>query len=301
MSVEAHFRRSVIVGGGGAVGSLFARALTDAGARDLVLVDRRGPGTSPTDTAVFLEGDILRPSREVIGQVRSCDLMILATPEAAAIAALDSLLPALQPGALLVDTLSVKGRYAQTLATKRTQAELLGVNPMFAPGLGFAGQSVVAVPYRPGPKSEAFLEFVAAQGSEVVQLSAEAHDQACAALQVVTHASILAFGMALAAGGHDIAAAGRIMPPPHRTMLALLARIVAADPEVYRDIQTANPAAARARADLVDAHRRLERIVACGDPEPFHRLIAELREMFRDTGADYTRLCARLFAVIPPQ
>lgn len=283
---------------------MFARALADAGTRDLVVVDRREPATSRSGTATYLEGDIARPSQEVLRCVGPCDLLILAIPEPAAIVALDAVLPAMKPGSLVVDTLSVKGRYAQALASqppRATAIELLGVNPMFAPDLGFAGRSVVAVPYRPGPRAEAFLEFVAAQGSDVVRMSAEAHDQACAALQVVTHASILAFGMALAAGGYDVAVAERIMPPPHRTMLALLARIVAADPEVYRDIQAANPAAARARADLVDAHRRLERIVACDDPEPFARLIGELRELFREARTDYAGLCARLFEIVPPR
>lgn len=304
MSLEAPFRSATIVGGSGRVGSLFVRALAAAGTRDLVVVDRREPAASHSGTATFLQGDIARATEGVLRRVGSCDLVILATPEPVAIEALDALLPSLKSGSLLVDTLSVKGRFAQALEsppTRATEAELLGVNPMFAPDLGFAGRSVIAVPYRAGPRAETFLAFVAAQGSEVVRLSVEAHDQACAALQVVTHASILAFGMALAAGGYDVAAVERIMPPPHRTMLALLARIVAADPEVYRDVQAANPAAARARADLVDAHRRLERIVGCDDPEPFHRLIGELRELFRDARTDYAGLCARLFEVVPPR
>jgi prephenate dehydrogenase len=87
------------------------------------------------------------------------------------------------------------------------------------------------------------------------------------------------------------------MPPPHRTLLALLARITAGDPEVYRDIQSANPYAARARMDLLDAHRRLERIIASDDPETFHRLIVELRSVLANGKTDYADLCARLFSV----
>ena len=293
------FARAVIVGGSGAVGSLLARALTGAGTPHLLLVDRRPPSAPPSDAATSAVGDILRPSDEILRWIRSSDLVVLATPEPVAIESLNCLLPAMKPDSLLVDTLSVKGRYALALTARPTRTELLGVNPMFAPELGFEGRSVVAVPYRGGPQSDAFLGLITAWGSDVVCLSAESHDQACAALQIVTHASVLAFGMALAAGGYDIAAAERIMPPPHRTMLALLARIVAADPEVYRDIQSANPAAARARAGLVDAHRRLERIVASDDPEPFHRLIGELREVLRGAQTDYAGLCARLFEIKP--
>lgn len=299
MSFEPSFASAIIVGGSGAVGSLFANALARAGIRDLVLLDRRAPVTSSVASA-FIEGDIVQPGPEIMRRVRSCDLLVLATPESVAVASLEALLPAMKPGSLLVDTLSVKGRYARALTTMAASAELLGVNPMFAPSLGFAGRSVVAVPYRSSALGDTFLGIIAAQGADVIRLDAESHDQACAALQVVTHASILAFGMALAAGGYDIAAAERIMPPPHRTLLALLARIVAAEPEVYRDIQAANPFAARARANLVDAQRRLERIVACDDPEAFRRLVEELRGIFGDAGTDYAGLCARLFDVTPP-
>jgi prephenate dehydrogenase len=240
---------------------------------------------------------VQRPDDAILAIVSRCDLLILATPEPVAIAAARWMLPGMKRDSLVVETLSVKSRYATAIAEVTTAAELLGVNPMFAPDLGFAGRSVAAVPYRGGDLTPLFLEWIAAQGSEVVQLGAEDHDRACAALQVATHASVLAFGMALSASGYDVATAERIMPPPHRTLLALLARIAAGDPEVYRDIQSANPYAARARMDLLDAHRRLERIIASDDPEAFHRLIVELRSVLANGKTDYADLCARLFSV----
>lgn len=263
-----------------------------------VVVDRRRTSVSAR-RGVVIENDILRPSDETLMLLGASDLVILAIPEPVAIESVRAVLPAMKRDSLLVDTLSVKSRYAQALMAMATSTELLGVNPMFAPSLGFAGRSVVAVPYRCGELAEAFMAFIAAQGAEVVRLDAEAHDRACAALQVATHASILCFGMALSAGGYDLAAAERIMPPPHRTMLALLARIVSADPEVYRDIQAANPFAPQIRETLVDAHRRLERIADSGDPESFRRLVAELRSMFAGTNTDYAALCARIFEISP--
>ena len=293
------FRQIVIAGGGGAVGTLFADALRAAGCPAVTIIDRRPTPATSGQASCFLQGDVQRPSEEMLSLVRTCDLLILATPEPVAIAAARWMLPEMKHGSLAVETLSVKHRYAAVAAEVVTGAELLGVNPMFAPSLGFAGRSVVAVPYRCGALAQTFLAFVAAQGSDVVQLTADGHDRACAALQVATHASVLAFGMALLAGGYDLATAERIMPPPHRTLLALLARVVAGDPEVYRDIQSANPYAARARADILDAHRSLERIVASDDPESFHQLITDLRGLLAGSGTDYASLCARLFEVDP--
>lgn len=298
MSGVDHFANALIVGGNGAVGTLFIDSFDASGMSAPVVVDRRPAPTSARHGAV-IEDDILRPSRKTLSLIGSCDLLILAIPEPIAIEAVRGVLPAMKPGSLLVDTLSVKSRYAQALNATPTSAELLGVNPMFAPSLGFAGRSVVAVPYRSGELAEAFMAFIAAQGADVVRLDAEAHDRACAMLQVVTHASILCFGIALSASGYDLVAAERIMPPPHRTMLALLARIVSADPEVYRDIQAANPFASQIRETLLVAHRRLERIIDSGDSESFHRLVAELHDLFASTDTDYAALCARIFEVGP--
>jgi prephenate dehydrogenase len=293
------FNQIVIAGGGGAVGTLFADALLAAGHPAATVIDRRSDAAAPGRAGRVLAGDVQHPTEEARALVRACDLLILATPEPVAIAAAGWMLPEMKRDSLAVETLSVKSRYAAAVATIDTRAELLGVNPMFAPGLGFAGRSVVAVPYRCGGLAQLLLDFIGAQGSDIVQLSADEHDRACAALQVATHASVLAFGMALSATGYDLAAAERIMPPPHRTLLALLARILSGDPEVYRDIQSANPYAGRVRLDLLEAHRRLERIVASDDPEPFHALVTDLRRLLVGARTDYPRLCARLFEVDP--
>lgn len=300
MSGVGSFLSAVVVGGSGAVGSLLANVLARTGTRDMFNVDRHPP-PAPDCIGTFVDGDIVRPSPAILERLRSCDLLVLATPEPVAIEALAAVLPEMRSGSLIVDTLSVKSRFAVALTQSSAAAEILGINPMFAPSLGFKGRSVIAVPYRAGPRTEAFLAVVAAQGADIVRLDAEHHDEACAALQVVTHASILAFGMALAASGHDLSATERIMPPPHRMLLALLARIASADPEVYRDIQCANPYAARARAQLVDAHRRLERIVASDDPEPFRRLIEETRALLGGSETDYADLCARMFEGFAPK
>jgi prephenate dehydrogenase len=288
----------MVVGGSGAVGALLVERLVAMGViGEMYVVDRRSPGDLPQVT--WNQDDICNPHEQTRLLIESVDLVILATPEEAAIAGLRALLPRMKQGSLLVDTLSVKSRFAQALEGVTTQAELLGINPMFAPSLGFAGRSVVAVPYAAGEQAAAFLDFVRSQGSDVVRLSAEEHDRACAALQVATHAAVLSFGIALRAANYDLTTAARIAPPPHRTLLALLARIVSGDPEVYRDIQVANPFAAGMRAQLVAAHRHLDDVVGEGDTESFNRLIVDLRAMFADSDADYARLCARLFEVDP--
>jgi prephenate dehydrogenase len=228
--------------------------------------------------------------------IAASDLVILATPEDVALESLPSLLPLLRSDALLVDTLSVKSRIAAFLASETANCELLGINPMFAPDLGFGGRGVIVVPYAARGRARRFQTLLGNWGATTVSMSAEDHDRACAALQVATHAAILGFAFCLKATGYDPASVAAIMSPPHRTLLALTGRIRAADPGVYYAIQASNPFAPGMRTQLLEAQRTLEASVAAG-PENFARSIEGLREMLALGDVDYAELCARLFEV----
>ena len=89
-------------------------------------------------------------------------------------------------------------------------------------------------------------------------MSVQEHDRLTASLQVATHASILAFGRALQILDADIGVVAAVAPPPHRTLLALLARIVIGTREVYRDIEVAHPYPGEGRQALHDALMHLE-------------------------------------------
>lgn len=274
------------------MGALFAKELVRRGAA-VTLVDlHQGPTLPGTSTLV---GDIVRPTEAIRTVLHVASVVMLAIPEDVAIKSLPGVLDHLGPGALLVDTLSVKTPYAAALAGYAGTSELLGLNPMFAPDLGFTGRSIIAVPYREGVRTAAFLDFVSTAGAKLVVMDADAHDRACAALQAATHAAVLAFGLALRAANHDVATLEPISPPPHRTLLALLARILAADPEVYRDIQTANPYAAEMRRKLGESLHLLEAVTATGDPDAFARMLDDLKPLLGERANDYAEMCAALF------
>jgi prephenate dehydrogenase len=111
-------------------------------------------------------------------------------------------------------------------------------------------------------------------------LSAEQHDRYAALLQTVTHAAILAFGLALRRLDYDLETVLPVMTPPHRALLALLARILSASPEVYWDIQVQNPCAPEARQALESGLQELSRLIDGGDQRGFLRLLDELRDLF---------------------
>ncbi|MEU3404180.1 prephenate dehydrogenase dimerization domain-containing protein [Streptomyces sp. NPDC006670] len=245
------FARSVVVGGSGAVGGMFAGLLREAGSQTLV-VDLVPPAR---EAGPCLTADVTAPGPELAAALGRADLVLLAVHEEVALRAVAPVTRLMRPDALLADTLSVRTGMAERLAARAPGVEHVGLNPMFAPAAGLTGRPVAAVVTKDGPGVTALLRLVERAGGRPVRLSAEEHDRTTAATQALTHAVILSFGMALAGLGVDIGTLTATAPPPHRVLLALLARMLGGSPEVYGDIQRANPQAAGARRALADAVR----------------------------------------------
>ncbi len=287
-------RRGVVAGGAGAVGSLFADRLSRSGVA-VCIADRSAPARPGHDAARVLLGDITDPGPELKAEIAAADLVLLAVPEPVALAAINPLAGALRPGALLADTLSVKARVADAVRTMTTRAEAVSINPMFAPSLGFAGRPVAAVVVRDGPRGRALLDLIGTWGARIVVVTADQHDRLAAASQALTHATVLAFGLALAELQVDVADLGRIAPPPHATLLSLLARIASGTPEVYWDVQAANPYAPSARAALARGVSRLTQLLDQGDEAAFIAVLSGLGGGLGPALGCYRETCARIF------
>lgn len=286
-------RRCVVVGGAGAVGAMFVDLLLGAGA-SVCVVDTAAPdGDGPP--VAFQRGDIMALEPPLTAELGRADVVVLAVPEGVALAALERLAGALRPGTLLVDTLSVKGPIVAATRAHANGLEALSLNPMFAPSLGIDGHVIAAVVVNDGPRAQGLLELLERRGGRIAVVGADEHDVIAATTQALTHATVLAFGLALAELDVDVGALSPMAPPPHRTLLALLARIASGAPETYRDVQTGNEHAGRARAALAGGLRRLADVVDGGDAEDFAAVLAELRDVLGTELDDYADICAQLF------
>jgi 4-amino-4-deoxyprephenate dehydrogenase len=292
--------RCVLVGGNGAVGRLFAGALAPvAGA---IAIADAAPEPHPDVRALgaYHALDARAPSQALDAVLCGADCVVLALPEAAALDALPHVLAALPAGALLVDTLSVKTPFAHAALSAGAAVELLSLNPMFAPSLGFAGHAVLAVELVPGPRSQALIALLRASARVVTVPDAEAHDRATAALQVATHAGVLGFGLALAQLDADLDILLPVAPPPFLASLALLARIASASPETYADIQRANPFAAEARGALAGALAQLDEAALDADPKRIEQLVGQAGHLLGPHREALAAQAAALLARLEP-
>lgn len=266
-----HTSPTVIVGGMGAVGRMLRRELAGDLER-IVDIDPRS-GCDARDCAIpgSAERELLTTAHTVV----------LAVSESLALAILPALSSVLADEALLVETLSVKGRFAQALGDSAPPFEVVGINPMFAPSLHMAGRAIAVVPHSARTRARQFVSLLAARGAEITELSAIVHDRTAAALQTLPHISILAFAHAFADSQLDIDAAMRLAPPPASALLALAARIAGGNPEVYYEIQSANRFAPAARDSLVHAFEEV--LQAGADPDAFARLLADTAARLGDS------------------
>ena len=289
--------RRCVVAGGGAVGTMFARHLADSGYHVCVVDAFAGP-TGGQPHARFERGDITDIGPSLAATIHAAELVMLAVPEQVALAGLDGVLRAMAAGALLADTLSVKQRIVDAVLAARPDVQMVSLNPMFAPSLGIAGRPVAAVLVRDGPRARELLRLIGAWGGRVVPMTSADHDRLAGGAQALTHAAVLGFGLALTELGVQITELDAMAPPPHLTLLALLARIAGGTAEVYWDVQSANPHAAPARAALADGLRRLAEMVQEGDDSEFAAMLGRLRDFFGPELGRHRDICHQVFAVL---
>jgi len=272
---------AIVLGGLGQVGDLIARTLTERGT-EVLLVDVL-PRPAAITSGRYRQADVSRPDDALLQAIGGADCIATCLPQRAALAAAPAILDAMSRGALWVDTLSVKQHICGLLRSYEEKLELVSINPMFAPSLGFAGHSVAFVEISGGPKSQDFTRTLRSLGATVEMVTPETHDRLTAAIQVATHAAILSFGAVLLELNYDVEKGLAIATPPHVTLLSLLNRLSAANPEVYWDIQHHHPHAASARESLSRAVKALDSAAREDSPREFQELFERIRRCcFRD-------------------
>ncbi|MFL6449390.1 MAG: prephenate dehydrogenase dimerization domain-containing protein [Bryobacteraceae bacterium] len=262
------------------MGGLLAQSLRNSGIL-VTISDFRAVTGSSVFADGYIECDVRLPSPALKSALRSSDCVCICLPEAATVDAVASVLPLMSNGSLWVDTVSVKSPLTLELQKRVGEYEILSINPMFAPALGWNKRSVAAVEICSGPKTRAFCALMASWGAQVENLTAIEHDQLTAAIQVATHAAILAFGHALIHLNFDITKAVRLATPPHRLLLTVLHRLASQNSDVYWDIQACHPLATVVRDKLADGIARLSRAPGADGQEQFRKLFDQIESVLQ--------------------
>lgn len=282
------------------MGSLFSTRLADT-IKQVTVIDLHKETSHPASDIRYIQADVSDLDKDAQNALSMADLVIAALPETVLMAAWQGIIACQKESSLFVDTLSVKTPIIQAVTKSTAPNEIISINPMFAPSLGFAGQGIAVIDVRRGPIANAFTKLLETWGSHLVSLTAKQHDRTTAMLQALTHAAILAFGTALQSLSYDLKTVEPIMAPPHRTLLALLARILSTSPEVYWDIQASNPYAAEARHAFMSGNREFSKLIDSENQPDFEKLLASIHSLFDPAQLEnYQEICARIFTSFTP-
>jgi len=183
--------RTLIVGGTGGMGRLFARFASLQGAK----VKIAGREINKTRTAA----KEIEVEPGTILDAASSDIVILSVPTAETVRVATEIASLMTSGSLLTDISSVKTGISDRVAEKTPKGiEYISLHPLFGPSTDHLhGQTIIAVSYRSGQKWSKLARAFQGSGSKVVTMSAAQHDRAMAYVQGLHHFALISLGLGL--------------------------------------------------------------------------------------------------------
>jgi prephenate dehydrogenase len=262
----------MILGCNGAVGSFLGRIFSTSG-YTVHGVDKQGSG----NYASYSEIDLLNPTTDIDTLFDEVGMIIFSLPENVAIKALSWVLPAINDDILIVSTCSVQKPFYSSLKLISPKQPFVGINPMFSPSLQENNRPVILILENMYSKHQLIESVLKNAKMNITKMQPEEHDKIMALCQVLPHAVILIFGLVLKSNSIDISILYNVMPPPMRTMLALLSRILLNPKEIYWDIQYENPIAIDIRKSISNEISILNSIIQSGDNVKFNDSLDEIK------------------------
>jgi prephenate dehydrogenase len=211
---------------------------------------------------------------------RKCDMVVVSVPIRSTVSVIEEIAPLLTERQILCDLTSLKMEPIKAML--RSSAEVIGLHPMFGPGVSsLQGQTIIACPVRCKKETEEkVLEGFTRQGARVIHTTPETHDRMMAVIQGLTHFSTLCMAETMRRTGIPVADALRCTSPIYRIELGVIGRLLGQDPDLYADILTMNPYVPPVLDALQEAMRHLQELVQQGDRDGFRSFFLSNAETF---------------------
>jgi chorismate mutase/prephenate dehydrogenase len=220
---ETHYSIGII-GGTAGMGAFLGRVLDAAG--------------YPVEITGLERG---APSEEVAARH---DLIIIAVPIAATMPVIERVAPFVRPGACIADVTSVKrDPLAAMLKHAPPGVDVVGTHPIFGPhGSDMDRQKVVLCRGRGDAGFDRVKRLYESFGAEVIEATAEEHDEQMALIQVLVHEKTMVLGSVLERMKASLTRSLQFASPIYRAELSMIGRMFSQSAELYADILTVNPA-----------------------------------------------------------
>jgi prephenate dehydrogenase len=276
--------RIVVVGACGAFGRCFSELLNEHS--HVTRVDIK-------DDIAGDESHVLHPERDredVASATGRADIILFCMSVTDLLGTVGPYLDWARDNALIMDICSTKVDLIAGLAKCKgySRVDHLSIHPMFGPTTDFTDQNVVCATSPSNEFVPWFRSRLESWGANVHDLSAEDHDLAVTATQVLCHAAIMSYGLAIAGLGLSPESLAAVETPNSRVLLSLVSRISRGNPELFRSIQMSADPANRRR--LADAAMQFADQLEGDDPAPFAAIFSTVSAWFGDKLDSYGEL-----------
>ena len=148
-----------------------------------------------------------------------------------------------RPGQLIADNTSIKTQPVEAmLAAVPEGVEVLGMHTIFGPRVESLRHQNIVFTRTPasGPRAKEFEDVFYKHGATITYTTPQYHDKQMAFHQNLEHFTKVALAQVLHTHFSDPTEMDRYSSPNSRTSLAVMGRILRADPDLYSEIQSYN-------------------------------------------------------------
>ena len=148
---------------------------------------------------------------------------------------------------------------------------------MFGPDRSFADSNAVVVEIRKNAAFVQMVELLRGMSLNIIEVDAEAHDQVTSLVQVTTHAVLATFASVRSQSDIPDELIDAFATPIFRDLDRVSQGMVSENPELYHNIQNANPYGEAARNRLAKALKETLAAFTSSSPEETTRLFKASR------------------------
>lgn len=249
-----------IIGGKGKMGQLFASFFLSRGVK--VLISDLGTKLSNEDLA------------------KKSDIIIVSVPISVTEKVIKNILPHLQKKSALVDLTSIKVKPLKAML--KANCEVMGLHPMFANSNPIPRQTIIyCKTKKSGERCKWLLKFFKENEVILEGMTAKEHDKLMSVIQGLVHFADITFVDSLRKSKIPIEKIIKYSSKASELKIALAARILHQDPELYSSIQIENKENLKLEKKYLKSFQKLQEIIIKKDSRKFLKYFKKNKEYFK--------------------
>ena len=249
---------------------------------------------------LVIGSDIKRPKGlSNAAVVKASSAVIFAVPIEHTAEVIRSVLPDTREDQLLIDITSIKRPAIEAML--ESNAQVLGLHPMFRPEVPFDGQTVVACPARLTVLRwrQWAVNMLAATGATIKWSTAAKHDNFMGVVQVIPHLGNLVSALLIMQADASVRESLEYTSPFYRVMFSLMGRLVSQNPDLYTSIIMENPNTMQMLVSRIAIEQELLQMIHNKDREAFKELFVKANKHFgTEVTTEANELFMRLLSVL---